>query len=79
MATCSQPAPKQFALRFDGVTCIYHYEVWHVYNVDFYLLPITKIIAANITTFIKLNIFLKFTLYVDHPWHCGQSSTMCGQ
>ncbi len=32
--TCSQPAPKEFALRFYDVTCIYYHEVWHVYNVN---------------------------------------------
>ncbi len=33
-APCSQPPPKQFALSFDGVTCIYDHEVWHAYNVN---------------------------------------------
>ncbi len=25
---------KQFALIFDDVACIYHQEIWHVYNVN---------------------------------------------
>ncbi len=52
-------SPKTVHINFDNVTCnvtcIYHHEVWHVYNVNCYFLPITKIIAPNITTFIQLN------------------------
>ncbi len=31
-ATYSQPAPNQFTLSF--VTCIYHQEIWHAYNMN---------------------------------------------
>ncbi len=57
-------SPKPYALLFDDVTCIYYYEKWHVYNVNRQLLPITKIVLPNITTFTQLNLFL--TCHV--PW-----------
>ncbi len=44
----------QFALIFDGVTFITH-GVWHVYIVNCQLVPITGIIALNITIFAQLN------------------------
>ncbi len=39
--------------------------MWHTCNVNCWLLPITKTIARNTTTFTQFNLLLKFALWVD--------------
>ncbi len=34
--------PQQFVLMFDKVTCIYHHEIWYVYNVNCYACGMQK-------------------------------------
>ncbi len=61
---------KQLALIVDDVIYIYHHEVWQVYNVNCYLLPITKIMALDISNFIQLNL-LKLAPCEGHLSYCG--------
>ncbi len=58
---------------FDDVTCIYHHEIWHVYKVNCYILPITNINPLNKTIFTQLNLFLKLALFAGHPVTVGGS------
>ncbi len=69
--TWPESDPKPYALLFDDVTCIYHHEIRHVYKVNCYLLPITKIALPNTTIFTQLNLFLKFAPCQGHAMHRG--------
>ncbi len=66
-ATYSQTTKNIFALIYVAVTCIYHNEIWHVYNLNCQLLPIIKIVAPNITTFAQLNCSYPISHMRDTP------------
>ncbi len=68
---------KSYALLLDDVTCIYYHKIWYVYKVNCYLLPITKIIIPNFTTFTQLKPFLKSALYQGHAMHRGRTISPC--
>ncbi len=78
---CSQHGqhvcPWCLCITFDDVTCIYYHKILHVYNMNCKLLPITKIILPNITTFTQLNLFLKSAKYQGHAMHRGWTISSC--
>ncbi len=56
----------------------YLYDVWHVYNVNCWLLHIANIIALMITTLIQLNLFRTLAPCDGHTRHGGHISAPCG-